>query len=214
MLRAGPKRDRLSVRLLRDRSGVGPLGVFVGALVFTLVANVVWDVYESGAAKAGQTLRAWVPPAADGRDYRREIEQGARRAGVVLNTPVRYSHVSSEFSHARRHPITGKVTPHLGTDFAAPHGTEIWSAAAGRVTFAGTQGGDGQMVMIDHGGGFTTSYSHMSGFARGLRVGDWVGERQVIGYVGSSGSATGPHLHFAVQYYNQFIDFNKLARAW
>ncbi len=115
---------------------------------------------------------------------------------VFLLNPVDYTRISSGFSLSRRHPILNTIRAHKGTDYAAPKGTEVMATADGRVTFVGRNGSFGKLVVIQHGERFVTKYAHLNGYARGLRVGTQVRQNDVIGYVGATGSATGPHLHY------------------
>lgn len=123
-----------------------------------------------------------------------------------LRSPVKFSRISSRFSFRRLHPVLGKRRPHLGVDYAAPTGTRVVAAGNGRVRFRGWKGGYGNLVQIKHGNGFTTSYAHLSRFARGLRTGSKVIQGQVIGYVGSTGMSTGPHLDYRVQRNGVFVN--------
>lgn len=115
---------------------------------------------------------------------------------AFLRSPVRYTHVSSTFDLRRRHPILHYRRPHEGVDLAAPYGTPIKTTGDGRVIFAGWKGGYGKMIIVRHNGKYSTRYAHMSRFAKTLKVGKRVKQGQVIGYVGSSGLATGPHVHY------------------
>lgn len=118
----------------------------------------------------------------------------ARKA--FLKSPLKYSRISSRYNLRRLHPILGYHKAHLGTDYAAPHGTPIMAVAEGTVTEAARRGGNGIYVKIRHDGIYSTQYLHMSGFARGIRPGTRVAQGQTIGYVGSTGLATGPHVCF------------------
>ena len=120
---------------------------------------------------------------------------GANRAKAFLRSPVEFSRVSSGFG-GRVHPIFKNWRAHTGVDFAAPHGTRVIASADGHVVSAGGRGGYGNAVEIRHGGGVTTLYAHLSGFAKGVRAGARVRQGEPIGYVGSTGFATGPHLHY------------------
>lgn len=120
--------------------------------------------------------------------------------------PVAGAYVSSRFNPRRFHPVLKRIKPHNGTDFGAMTGTPILAAASGSVSFAGTAGPNGRMVRLSHPGGYETGYSHMSRFAKGLRAGARVEQKQVIGYVGSTGRSTGPHLHFSAKRGGRFID--------
>jgi len=104
--------------------------------------------------------------------------------------------ISSNFDPRRQHPILNMIRAHKGVDYAAPTGTIIKAAGDGRVSFVGTKGGYGRAVILEHGGGISTLYGHMSRFANGLHDGTRVKQGTTIGYVGSSGAATGPHLHY------------------
>jgi murein DD-endopeptidase MepM/ murein hydrolase activator NlpD len=132
----------------------------------------------------------------DGRsEYFDRTGQSLRR--LLLRQPITGHRISSGFG-MRRHPILGYQRMHNGIDFAAPTGTPIHAAGAGRLVTVGRNGGYGNYVRIDHGNGYQTAYAHLSRFARGLRAGDRVRQGEVIGYVGSTGVSTGPHLHFEV----------------
>ena len=120
--------------------------------------------------------------------------RGMRKA--FLRAPLDFTRISSRFNSSRKHPVLGIVRAHKGTDYAAPTGTPIWAAGNGRVQFAGRKGGYGNVVIIDHGKGISTVYGHMSRFGRSLRVGRTVSQGETIGYVGMTGLATGPHLHY------------------
>ncbi len=115
-----------------------------------------------------------------------------------LRYPVEFTRISSVFSHRRFHPILKRTRPHNGVDFAAPAGTPVRAAGDGVVTHAGWEGDFGNQVALQHGGGLVTTYSHLRAVARGLRRGTEVRQGQVIGWVGQTGLATGPHLHFAL----------------
>ena len=120
--------------------------------------------------------------------------KGMRKA--FLRAPLDFTRISSVFNPKRRHPISGRVRAHKGIDYAAPTGTPIWAAGDGRIEFAGRKGGYGNAVVIDHGRGVTTLYAHMSRFGKSVRGGRKVRQGELIGYVGSTGASTGPHLHY------------------
>jgi murein DD-endopeptidase MepM/ murein hydrolase activator NlpD len=111
-------------------------------------------------------------------------------------TPVKFTRISSTFSLGRWHPILHRLRKHKGVDYAAPSGTPIKATASGQIAFKGRKGGYGNVVVIQHGREYSTLYGHMSGFAQGLQVGSHIRQGQLIGYVGMSGLATGPHLHY------------------
>lgn len=115
---------------------------------------------------------------------------------AFLRSPIAYSRVSSSFSLSRFHPILNKWRAHKGTDFAAPMGTKVKVTADGIVAVVGRQSGYGNVIMVNHQGRYTTVYGHLSRFAKGLHKGQHVAQGEVIGYVGMTGLATGPHLHY------------------
>jgi murein DD-endopeptidase MepM/ murein hydrolase activator NlpD len=115
---------------------------------------------------------------------------------AFLRAPVEFTRVSSVFNPHRLHPILNLIRGHMGTDYAAPTGTPVHAAGDGRVSFAGRRGGYGNAVVLAHSNSVSTLYGHMSRFAKNLRVGAHVQQGQVIGYVGMTGLATGPHLHY------------------
>ncbi|MGH8321024.1 MAG: M23 family metallopeptidase, partial [Gammaproteobacteria bacterium] len=129
-------------------------------------------------------------------DYYTPDGHSVRKA--LLRAPVAYTRISSGFSLHRMNPVLHIVRPHYGVDYAAPTGTPIEAAGDGRIVFEGRKEGFGRCVIIKHGGGFSTLYAHMSHFRNGLHAGSRVKQDQVIGYVGMSGEATGPHLHFEI----------------
>jgi murein DD-endopeptidase MepM/ murein hydrolase activator NlpD/lambda repressor-like predicted transcriptional regulator len=110
--------------------------------------------------------------------------------------PIRFSHISSNFGSSRKHPILHYRRPHKGIDLAAPIGTPIYAIGDGRVSFIGRQNGYGNMIKINHAFSYTTVYAHMLRFQKGLRNGSYVQKGQIIGFVGQSGLATGPHCHY------------------
>ncbi|MGH8258080.1 MAG: M23 family metallopeptidase [Steroidobacteraceae bacterium] len=115
---------------------------------------------------------------------------------AFLRAPLEFTRISSPFSLHRRHPILHLIRAHKGVDFAAPIGTPVKAAGDGRVAFVGRKGGYGNVVELDHAHGIMTVYGHLSRFAHGLRVGEHVAQGTVIAYVGMTGLATGPHLHY------------------
>ncbi len=129
-----------------------------------------------------------------------------------LMTPVKYSRISSRFTLKRWHPILKRWRSHKGVDYAAPEGTPVKAAGKGRVTFVGRKGGYGNVIFIQHAGDRTTVYGHLSRFARGLRKGDHVRQGQIIGRVGHTGLATGPHLHFEFRIHGVHRDPLKVKR--
>jgi murein DD-endopeptidase MepM/ murein hydrolase activator NlpD len=123
---------------------------------------------------------------------------------AFLKAPLRFNRISSKFSRARAHPILGGVRPHFGVDYAAPSGTSIRAVADGTVTSCGWNSGFGNQVILRHMNGYTTYYGHLSSFGPGIRKGARVKQQQVIGYVGSTGLSTGPHLDYRLMKDGQF----------
>ena len=132
--------------------------------------------------------------------------EGKSMRKAFLKTPLKFERISSRFSYSRLHPVLGTHRPHLGVDYAAPTGTPVHSVAAGTVVGISTQGGSGRMVSIRHAMGYESKYLHLSRFAQGLRVGNRVEQKQVVGYVGSTGLATGPHLDFRLVRYGKPVN--------
>jgi murein DD-endopeptidase MepM/ murein hydrolase activator NlpD len=144
----------------------------------------------------GRTHRAVWFESADGEVHGYFTPDGKGMRKAFLRAPLDFTRISSRFNPNRRHPISGKVRAHRGIDYAAPTGTPIWAAGDGRIEFAGRKGGYGNAVIINHGKGITTLYGHMSRFAKTSRSGRPVRQGELIGYVGSTGASTGPHLHY------------------
>jgi murein DD-endopeptidase MepM/ murein hydrolase activator NlpD len=137
-------------------------------------------------------------------------DKGESAEKTLLKTPLKFQRVSSGFDRARMHPVLHTTRAHLGIDYAAPTGTPVWAAASGVITVRADSGGAGNLVMIKHDGGIETAYMHLSKFADGQKVGQKVAAKTVIGYVGATGLATGPHLHFGVKQDGDYIDPSKL----
>ena len=116
----------------------------------------------------------------------------------LLKAPLKYTRISSKFSNARLHPVHKVYRPHHGVDYAAPSGTPVYSVADGTVIFAGWGGGGGNTLKIKHAGNLQTGYLHLKSFAKGIKVGTKVSQGQLIGYVGSTGTSTGPHLDYRI----------------
>ncbi|HNA81897.1 MAG TPA: peptidoglycan DD-metalloendopeptidase family protein [Thiobacillaceae bacterium] len=143
----------------------------------------------------GKSFRALYFKDAQGRDgYYSPDGQSMKRA--FLKSPMPFTRISSGFSNARYHPVLKEWRAHKGIDYAAPAGTPIRAIADATVNFAGSQGGYGNLILLNHRGNYSTAYGHLSRFAKGVRRGTAVKQGQVIGYVGATGLATGPHLHF------------------
>ncbi|MDA3822801.1 MAG: M23 family metallopeptidase, partial [Bacteroidales bacterium] len=125
-------------------------------------------------------------------------KDGQDLGSAFIRSPLPMGRLTSKFSYKRKHPILGVVRPHLGIDLAAPTGTPVMAAADGIVVFKGVRGGFGKQIILKHGNGYKTYYGHFSRFKKGLRNGSRVSQKNVIGYVGSTGRATGPHLDYRV----------------
>jgi murein DD-endopeptidase MepM/ murein hydrolase activator NlpD len=123
-------------------------------------------------------------------------EKGASLKKAFLKAPLQFNRISSRFSQGRRHPILGGVRPHYGIDYAAPTGTPVWAVADGTVVSVGWCGGFGNQVIVGHRNGYKSYYGHFSRYGPGIRRGLRVTQKQIIGYVGSTGLSTGPHLDY------------------
>lgn len=126
-----------------------------------------------------------------------EADGGSLRKNI-LKAPLKFSRISSSFSYSRLHPVHKVRRPHTGVDYAAPSGTPVRAVADGVVTFRGWGGGGGNTIKIKHAGNLMTGYLHLRGFAKGIAVGTRVTQGQLIGYVGSTGTSTGPHLDYRI----------------
>jgi murein DD-endopeptidase MepM/ murein hydrolase activator NlpD len=152
-------------------------------------------VLASDLTISGKSLTAFRFDAGDGRtEYFDADGNSLRRA--FLRAPVEFRRISSRFASARFHPVLGLTRRHEGTDYSAAPGTPVMAAGDGVVLRAGRAGGYGNLIELRHLNGITTRYGHLRGFARGIRHGVRVQQGQTIGYVGSTGLATGPHLHY------------------
>lgn len=125
---------------------------------------------------------------------------------TFLRSPLQFTRISSGYAHRRLHPILGGVRPHLAIDYAAPHGTPVWAVADGVIEYAGWKGGNGKSVLIRHRQGYKMMYNHLSHIAQGNHPSTRVKQKQVIGYVGSTGLSTGPHLDYRVIKDGHFVN--------
>lgn len=158
---------------------------------------------EYSGEKAGRQQAFWFEGERGGEFY---DPNGRAMHGGWLRTPLRYDHISSGYNLRRRHPILKRIIPHNGVDYSAGTGTPVWAAADGTVTFSGARGANGNLVSLKHGNGYETFYAHLWRIATGMRPGTRVKQKQVIGYVGTTGRSTGPHLHFALKRNGRFLD--------
>jgi murein DD-endopeptidase MepM/ murein hydrolase activator NlpD len=132
--------------------------------------------------------------------------RGRSLRGAWLRTPIRYDAISSGYNLKRRHPVLKRIVPHYGVDYSADRGTPVWAAADGQVTFAGRLGANGNLVSLRHDSGYETHYAHLARIGADVRPGRKLKQRQVLGYVGSTGRSTGPHLHFGLKHEGRFVD--------
>lgn len=173
--------------------------------------SVDGDFYRYGTLYAarfvndGRVLDAIGYPDAGGRIGYYDLE-GRPLRKQFLRSPLKFSRITSSFSMSRFHPILKRRMPHYGVDYGAPVGTPVMATADGRVSFAGTKGGAGRMVTIRHANGYETNYLHLSRYGNGIRSGVRVSQGQVVGYVGSSGLSTAPHLDYRVRQNGHWIN--------
>jgi murein DD-endopeptidase MepM/ murein hydrolase activator NlpD len=178
------------------------------------------EIFPDGAEEPGTVLAARFVnrgtafyafrfAVAEGReDYYNLEGRSVRRA--FLKSPLRYRYISSGFSRSRYHPILKKRRPHLGIDYAAPAGTPVSALGDGVVIWKGWKGGFGNYIEIRHNDAYVSCYGHLRGYAKGLRKGKRVAQGEIIGYVGSTGLSTGPHLDFRVRYRGSYVNPLKL----
>ncbi len=133
-------------------------------------------------------------------------EDGEAMVKQFLKAPLRYNRISSGYTYARFHPVTQRSAPHRAIDYAAPVGTPVMAVGDGTVTYAGYNGGYGNYVDVRHNETYQTQYAHLSSYAKGIRYGASVVQGQVIGYVGSTGWSTGPHLHYQIKKYGTLVN--------
>ena len=182
--------------------------------IFTVVYEMTYSNGEpvrAGRIQAAEFINQGKPyrvvyfeTGANRGDYFNPEGKSVRKA--FLRSPLEFSRVSSRFSLSRFHPVLGKWRAHKGVDYAAATGTKVKATADGVVSFVGTQGGYGKVVMINHQGRYTTVYGHLSRYAKGLRQGQRVEQGEIIGHVGMTGLASGPHLHYEFKINGQHRD--------
>jgi murein DD-endopeptidase MepM/ murein hydrolase activator NlpD len=193
MIRAGDEFRILYEQLFRTRENGEEVFVRPGRILAARYAGTSGEhtalYFESGEGRGG-----YYRP--DGSTVQREF----------LMAPVRYARVTSRYSAARRHPILKITRPHHGIDYAAARGTPVFAVAGGEVIYKSRAGGFGNLVKIRHDSGYVTYYGHLSRFMDGLRVGQPVSQKQVIGYVGSTGLSTGPHVCFRVAKNGKYVN--------
>jgi murein DD-endopeptidase MepM/ murein hydrolase activator NlpD len=179
--------------------------------------------YANGQREKGRLLAAEIQ--AGGSPYQIFYYKGKKQKGsyydnrgealikAFLRAPLNYRRISSPFRINRRHPIFRTVRPHQAIDYAAPTGTPVVAIGDGQVTFSGTRGGYGRMVEIRHNDGYVSRYAHFSKIPKEIRVGKSISRGEVVGYVGQTGHATGPHLHFEMLKRGRKINFLDLKLA-
>jgi murein DD-endopeptidase MepM/ murein hydrolase activator NlpD len=159
------------------------------------------QVVAAEIVNRGKVFTAFPFPQEKGQRY-----GSSSSSRAFLRYPLQFTRISSVFTDARFHPILERIRPHRGVDFAAPRGTPVRSVAEGKVTFAGRRSGYGNLISVDHPGPYDTAYAHLERIAKGVKEGRKVERGQVIGYVGSTGWATGPHLHFELHKDGEYIN--------
>ena len=174
-----------SFTVIYDEKYVNGESVGIGRVWGALFKHGGKEYYAIPYAQEKGKLRYWE---ANGESLRKQM----------LKAPLKYTRISSKFSNARLHPVHKVYRPHHGVDYAAPSGTPVHSVADGTVIFAGWGGGGGNTLKIKHAGGLQTGYLHLKSFAKGIKVGTKVSQGQLIGYVGSTGTSTGPHLDYRI----------------
>ena len=182
---------------------------------------LVEGLYRDGGFKKYGTILAaeFVNDGTLYRAYRFEVDgkadyydaEGRALRKAFLKAPLSFRRISSGFSKSRLHPVLKICRAHNGTDYVAPKGTPVSAMAGGQVVAAGWKGGYGKLVVIRHPNGYKTFYGHLSGFAKGIRKGASVTQGQLIGYVGATGLATGPHLHFEMRVNDRPVNPRKVA---
>ena len=171
-----------SFTVIYDEKFIDTLSVGIGRVWGAKFTHRGKDIYAIPFEQGGK-LQYWEE---DGGSLRKQL----------LKAPLKFTRISSKFSHARLHPVLKKYRPHHGVDYAAPSGTPVRAVADGVVTVKAHKKADGNILKIKHPGNLSSGYLHLRGFAKGIKVGARVTQGQIIGYVGSTGYSTGPHLDF------------------
>lgn len=168
------------------------------------------DIVAARFVNDGETFEAFRFVDAGGKVHYFAAD-GSSLETEFLKAPLNFTRVSSVYTMHRKHPIFGKVRPHQGVDYAAPRGTPVKALGAGKVVFRGWKNGYGNTLVIRHSGGIETQYAHLSRFASSLKVGQKVGQGEVVAFVGATGTATGPHLDFRVMKNGRFVNPDTLS---
>lgn len=158
------------------------------------ISNGIKHILAASFSHAGSEIYA-IPLIQDGEESYYDLEGNSLRK-AFLKAPLRFSRISSRYSNSRLHPILRIRRPHHGVDYAAPAGTPVHAIGDGRVIMREYQGGAGRIVKIRHNSVYTTAYMHLRAYGKGITVGKYVKQGDIIGYVGSTGLSTGPHLDF------------------
>ena len=166
-------------------------------------------VLAAAFTNRGKTFEAFLFRDGSGREGHFYNAAGESLRKTLLQAPLPITRVTSRFTNSRKHPILGYSRPHLGVDYGAPTGTPVMAVGSGKVLKAGRAGGFGNQIIVRHHQNLESMYNHLSGYARGIRSGVSVRQGQVIGYVGSTGLSTGPHLDFRIKQNGKFIDPTK-----
>ena len=187
-----------SVRVLYDEQYIDSARVGIGRIYAAhFYHGKRWlPAYYADAESLAPYMPDSVPVKKEIHNY--YDEQGNSLRKTFLKAPLNYKRISSTFSYARKHPVYHVVRPHTGVDYAAPAGTPVVALGDGVVTFRAYKGGGGNTIRIRHNSTYETGYLHLSKYAKDLQVGKYVKQGDVIGYVGSTGASTGPHLDFRV----------------
>jgi murein DD-endopeptidase MepM/ murein hydrolase activator NlpD len=162
------------------------------------------DILAAEIINNGKTHTAYRFKSNDYTDYYDRKGKSLRKA--LLKSPLKFKYISSRFSKRRLHPKLRIYRPHLGVDYSAPSGTPVSASGSGTIRFAGYKGQNGRMVRIKHNGGYETYYGHLSRIPKKVRKGKKVSQGDIIGYVGSTGLATGPHLDYRIKFNGRFVD--------
>jgi murein DD-endopeptidase MepM/ murein hydrolase activator NlpD len=199
--------DALEDRMSRGRFGKGSTLRIVAQeqTVYGRFARYVdIEAVEYHTPKSDKASRVYHYRAGKNSGFYDEHGKAPYKGG--WRAPLKLPRVTSRFNPKRLHPVLHTVMPHNGVDFGAPSGTPVFAASHGTVGHVGPHGPSGNLVLIDHGNGLETGYAHLSRFAPGIKAGDKVETRQLVGFVGSTGRSTGPHLHFSLKKNGQFVD--------
>lgn len=178
--------------------------VFVEGLYLDGEFKKYGDIIAAEFINNGQTFRAYRYEIEGKTDFYNEEGQSIRKA--FLKAPLNFRRISSFFSKERKHPILKICRPHHGLDYAAPTGTPVSVSGGGKVVFSGYKGQYGKLVVVKHRNGYKTYYGHLSRIAKGIKTGRQMEQGQLIGYVGSTGLATGPHLHYEMRINNKPVN--------